>query len=250
MKKAILLLHGWLSDINDFDSLVPKLDTMYDHIERFTYSGHSGDDPNNFDDKKTFDSLDKTFKELQLEYEIIDVLGFSMGGALAVYLSQHYAFNKLILLAPANQYLNFKFTFSRIKHLFKTLYLYERAVIAKDEEIKELHKNNLRKILEDDKFSINFAKEKYLHRYFRNSFNTFRKVIKRVNDETKEIRNPLFIAWGNFDQLVPHASAKYLYDICTNETRKLVVYEEMSHTLILSKNNQKLVDDIIDFLKS
>lgn len=250
MKKAILLLHGWLSDINDFDSLMPSLSTMYDHIERVSYSGHGDDDPNNFDDNETFDSLDKKFKELQLKYEIIDVLGFSMGGALAVYLSQHYAFNKLVLLAPANQYLNFKFTFSRIKHLFKTFYLYEKAVIAKDEEGKELQKNNIRNIIEDDKFSLNFAKDKYLHRYFKNSFNTFRKVIKRVNDGVTEIRNPLFIAWGNFDQLVPHSSAKYLYDICTNETRKLVVYEEMSHSLILSKNNQKLVDDIIDFLKS
>ena len=107
MKKAILLLHGWLSDINDFDCLMPSLETMYDHVERVSYSGHGEDDPNNFDDNETFDSLDKKLKELQLKYEIIDVLGFSMGGALAVYLSQHYAFNKLVLLAPDNQFLNF-----------------------------------------------------------------------------------------------------------------------------------------------
>lgn len=250
MKKAVILLHGWLGDINDFANLIPKIEHMYDHIERFSYVGHGDDDPFNFNVEDTFSALDEVFKILQLNYEIIDVVGFSMGGALAVYLSQHYAFNKLVLLAPANKYLNFKFTISRVKHLFKTLYLYEKAVLSKDEESKELYKNSLRNIFEDDKYSLTFLKEKYLQRYFRYSFGVFRKIIKRINDETKEIKNPLFIAWGHLDQLVPHTSAKELYDICTNKNKKLVVYEEMSHTLILSKNSQKLVDDITEFLEN
>lgn len=249
MKKAVILLHGWLGDINDFDNLIPKLEPIYDHIERFSYIGHGDDDPYNFNAEDTFKSLDEVFRNLQLNYEIIDVVGFSMGGALAVYLSQHFAFNKLVLLAPANKYLNFKFTFSRIKHLFKTLYLYEKAVLSKDEESKENLKNTLRNIFDDDKFSLTFLREKYLQRYFRYSFGVFRKIIKKINSETKEIKNPLFIAWGHFDQLVPHASAKELYDICINPNKKLVVYEEMSHTLILSKNCEKLVTDIVEFLK-
>lgn len=249
MKKAVLLLHGWLSDVNDFDNLIPKLNTMYDHIEKVTYSGHGDDDPNNFNDEETFSNLENIFRNLQLQYEIIDVIGFSMGGALAVYLSQHFAFNKLVLLAPANKYLNFKFTLSRLKHFFRTVYLYQKAVIAKDDEAKEQYRTSLENVFEDDKFSLSFAKEKYLHRYFRNSFKIFRRVIKRVNACTTSIKNPLFIAWGNFDQLVPETSPKELYDICTNENKKFVVYEEMSHTLILAKNSDKLVNDIIDFLK-
>lgn len=249
MKKAILLLHGWLSDINDFEQLIPDLEQMYDHIERVSYSGHGDDDPDNFDDVETFNQLDEVFKKLQLNYEIIDVVGFSMGGALAVYLSQNYAFNKLVLLAPANRYLNFRFTFSRIKHLIKTLYSYELAVIKKDEEEKEYHKNKLRMVFEDDKYSLSFAKDKYLNKYFRKSFRTFKRIIKKVNSNITIIRNPLFIAWGKFDQLVPHASAKDLYDICINENKQLMIYEEMSHTLILNKNNQVLVADIIKFLK-
>ena len=249
MKKAILLLHGWLSDIDDFDSLIPYLIPMYDYIERFSYVGHGDDNPYNFNDKDIFNSLDKLFKCLQLNYEIIDVVGFSMGGALAVYLSQHYAFNKLVLLAPANKYLNLSFTIAKMKYLFKILFLYEKAVLKKDEKDKEIYKNKIRNIFEDDKYSLSFAKEKYLHRYFKHSFSTFRKIIKRINLETEEIRNPLFIAWGHFDQLVPHASAKELYDICINPNKKLVVYEDMSHTLIISKNSQKLVKDIIEFLK-
>lgn len=250
MKKAILLLHGWLSDPSDFVSLIPKLKSTYDYIESLTYVGHGDDDPFNFDSDKTFELLHNTFKNLQLNYEIIDVVGFSLGGALAVYLSQHYAFNKLVLLAPANKYLNFRFTLSRLKHLFKCLYMYQKAVIAKDEEQKELYKMKLRNVFEDDKVSLGFVKEKYLRKHFRKSFKQFRKIIKTINLETKEIKNPLFIAWGKFDQLVPHSSARDLYDICSNDTKKFVVYEEMSHTLIISKNNEKLVNDIINFLNS
>lgn len=250
MKKAVFLLHGFLSDPSDFEILIPDLQNMYDHIEMITYAGHGEDNPLNFDVDLTLEKLNETFRNLQLQYEIIDVIGFSLGGALAVYLSQHYAFNKLVLLAPANKYINLRFTLSRIKHLFQCIYYYQKAVIGKDEEAKELYKEKLKNVFEDDKIGIGFVKEKYFVKHFRKSFKTFRRLIKLVNSEFKEIKNPLFIAWGKFDQLVPHASAKELYDACCNQTKKFVVYEEMSHTLIINKNNKKLFSDVIEFLKS
>ena len=194
--------------------------------------------------------LHTVFKRLQLNYEIIDVIGFSLGGALAVYLSQHYAFNKLILLAPANKYLNFRFTLSRIKHFLKCLYYYQKAFLLKDEKQKTCYKEKLLKVLEDDKLGLGFVKRKYFVKHFRRSFKTFREIIKIINLEIKEIKNPLFIAWGKFDQLVPKEAALKLYNLCTNENKQLVVYEEMSHTLIINKNNTKLLNDIISFLKT
>jgi hypothetical protein len=34
MGNAVFLLHGWLSDINDFACLLPFLENHYKHIER------------------------------------------------------------------------------------------------------------------------------------------------------------------------------------------------------------------------
>lgn len=250
MKKAIVLLHGWLSDINDFEALLPLLKKEYDHIERVCYDGHGdGADPYDFDDVKTFELVDNTMLTLQKKYEVIDVVGFSMGGALAVYLSQHYDFRKLVLLAPANKYLNFTMPFSRMKHWLRCLFYLEKARLLKNDEEKELYKEKLRATFEDDKFSFTFFKDKYLKRYFRHVFRVFQKIIEKANENIVEIKNPCFIAWGKLDQVVPKQSVEYLHELCINENKKLMIYEDLSHMLILSKDNQKIVNDIIEFLK-
>lgn len=65
MKKAIILLHGFLSDQSDFDPIMPDLETRYDYIERFVYPGHHDDESyENFNDEETFFRLEKCFEQL------------------------------------------------------------------------------------------------------------------------------------------------------------------------------------------
>ena len=64
------------------------------------------------------------FDELERKCEIVDVMGFSMGGALATYLSQVRKINKLILIAPANYYFNPKALITNTLyayHIFKKI---------------------------------------------------------------------------------------------------------------------------------
>lgn len=251
MAKAVLLLHGWLSDVNDFSSLLPFLKKHYDHIERITYPGHGkGENYEDFDEEKTIALVDQTFLNLQKQYEEIDVIGFSMGGALGVYLSQKYDFNKLVLLAPAIKYFNLMMPFSKIRHLIKCGYYFEKAALLKNEKEKEEFKERLKCVFEDDKYCLNFARTKYLKLYFRHAFKNFQKVIEKANENLIEITNPTFLAWGELDQLVPKDSVTYLFDLCTNENKQLMIYEDLSHILILSKANEKIVKDIEEFLKN
>jgi esterase/lipase len=171
-----------------------------------------------------------------------------MGGALAAYLASNFEVRKLILLAPANKYINFRLPFSKIKNLIKIMYALQKAIIKKDSQNKKVLKQRIKHILQDDFISLRYARDKYLKSNFRHAFRNFRELIRYVNEKTIEIKCPSFIAWGRLDQVIPLGSVKFLYDLCTNEQKILKKYDDLSHLLLLSPNCDELVQDIEKFL--
>jgi esterase/lipase len=249
MKKAVLLLHGFLSDQNDFSPIISQLEARYDHLERLVYPGHHpGEDYHDFNDEQTFFELDRCFERLQKQYEIIDVIGYSMGGALGVYLSSKYSFRKLVLLAPGNIYFNIFLPYAKLKDYAVNFVYLEKAAMAKDELTKHQYRIILSNTLEEDKESLRFLYEKYLHTYFRSAFRNFRNLIRRANDGVTEIKNPCFLAWGKLDQLVPIKSIRFIWEMCTNKQSKLRIYDHLSHLMLRSAFNQQLITDLIRFL--
>lgn len=101
-KKALLMLHGFSSTPAVFRNLLPHL-SHYNAIIAPTLPGH-GKTPHHFSSIKANEWLsyvENEFKQLSTEYETVDVLGLSLGGLLAGYLSQKFTINHLYLLAPA-----------------------------------------------------------------------------------------------------------------------------------------------------
>ena len=249
MGKAIVLLHGFLSDFGDFEPLFEYLSTRYDHIEKISYPGHRENENYwDFDCDKTFEVVENAFLPLIDRFESIDVIGFSMGGALAVYLSNKYHFNKLILLSPANKYFNFYLPYSMFRYYFTNLVNLEKAVIKKNNDDIYKFREKISLALEDDKEGLKFIQERYLKTYFLKAFKNLRNLVRRANKNVLEIKNPCFIAWGKLDQLVPRKSADVLYKMCTNEIKQLKIYDDLSHLMLRSTSHQILLQDILEFL--
>ncbi|MGD9605631.1 MAG: alpha/beta hydrolase [Bacilli bacterium] len=249
MQKAILLLHGFLSNQSDFDEIIPDLQIRYNHIERFVYPGHhDGEQYGHFNDAETFFLLEKCFQTLLKTYDVIDVMGYSMGGALGVYLSQKYVFRKLVLLAPANKYFNIFLPYAKLKHYARNFVFLEKAVIEKKDQEQNSYRVILTHTLEEDKDSLRFLYERYLHSYFWGAFKNFRNLIKKANDQISEIKNPCFIAWGEVDQLVPKKTVTFLASKCTNEKSEWRIYDHVSHLMLKSAFNHQLKRDILTFL--
>lgn len=250
MGKAVLLLHGWLSDINDFACLLPYLDKSYEYVERFVHPGHEENgDHLEFRTQSTFQKLESTFESLLTNYDRVDVIGYSMGGALATYLATKYDFGKLVLLAPANKYFNLYLPFSKAKYAIKLLYEIQKALLLRNQEDYEQTKAKIALILKDDLQSLKLAKARYLKSYFRHAYREFKLIIEKVNENANNIPNPCFIAWGKLDQLVPKEAVEYIYNLCTNKNKKFKIYEDLSHLLLLSPNCEELVQDIEEFLE-
>ena len=232
---TIILIHGFLTNKDDFKNIMNDLNKLYDYVAVYEVPGHTIP-PNYklFNVKDTFKTLLNFYDELALKFDTIDCMGFSMGGALATYLQSVRKINKLILLAPANRYLNFKLLHNRLYFIKKIR--------------KERNKFELNNLNADDKAAFNLAITRLIPHYSIHNLQTFRKIIAICNKELIAITCPVLIIWGKLDQLVPFNSVSYVYDLAINE-RELVVYDDISHLMLESKNYQKINDKIIDFIK-
>ncbi|HOA79352.1 MAG TPA: alpha/beta fold hydrolase [Bacilli bacterium] len=249
MEKAVLLLHGFLSDPGDFTPLLPHLKERYARIEIPVYPGHGADESyHDFTAEGTLALIEDKIWELTASSPSVDVIGFSLGGALSAYLAQRHSVNKLVLLAPANKYFNFYMPFSKIRYLVKNFYAMEKAYFKRDREGVSYYKDKLKTMFSDDFKALKIVREKYMKRYLRKVYQNFKTLIKTANEGTTEINVPCFIAWGRLDQLVPKESVRMMRALCRHENTVLEIYENHSHLMLLSRASEEIVRDILAFL--
>lgn len=246
MERAVLLIHGFLSDENDFAAIIPELHQYYQKVLTVKIPGH-GDEIGvvPFTVDGCFKVIIDAFDSLK-DYQSIDVIGYSMGGALATYLAEIRDFHKLVLLAPANKYINFKYLFKRAK-----VYRELRRQLKTDKENSQVYQDRIIRLKSDHEFLKTMVRERmHFHKYLPKYYLCFRKIIKKVNREVKEIKNPCLIIWGEMDYLVPSSSIDYIRKLCTNEVVSVIELEDITHLLLLSPINANIViTKIIEFLR-
>lgn len=243
MKKAILLLHGFATDPTDFDPIIDNLKTIYDHIETPFMPGHKVKGLKGFTCNSTIALVENIISELEQNYDVIDIMGFSMGGALGSYLASKHHVRNLILLAPANVYINPKFPLERVKAFAEYLdaKLFESNGHKKNKIIKE---HELR--LKEDSDAMKVTKKFLLPNYNPRSIAQFAKIIRYCKDNMKKISSPTLIILGDIDQLVPERTYDYLAKYCLN--LKKVKFKGVSHMMLRSTKSDQLIKTIMSFI--
>lgn len=249
--KALLLIHGFISEMNDFDSIMDEVEKRYDFVYRPILPGH-GDkgiyDYNNFNSKDTFKCVLDAFDYLKKNYKEIDVLGYSMGGALATFLSSVRKFNKLILVAPANRYFNPIAFVNGGTYAMSKFRALEKSIVKKDEAEQEAYKEVLKNFKVDQIKCASYTFRKYLKTYIWHAYKEFKDIVLNCNKDLKEIKNPTLILWSKLDQLVPYKAVSELYSMCTNPMSELKVFDDFTHLMLISDNPKPLIDAILEFM--
>lgn len=240
MSKAILLLHGFATDKTDFDAVLENLKAIYDYVECPNLPGHDKKGLKGFTKIKTIEFIEKEITKLEKKYDIVDILGFSMGGALASYLASRFKVRKLILLAPANAYINTKYPIERIKKFLE--YIDAKWNNKKDGTIEE-HKI----LLKDDSDAFGVTKKYILPNYNLRSIKQFIDIIKYCKQNTKKIDSETLVILGDIDQLVPDKTVAILSKYCKN--MNVIKFKNLSHMMLRSKKAKMVVKTIIDFIK-
>ncbi len=171
-----------------------------------------------------------------------------MGGALALYLANKFNVKRLILLAPAYRYINIIAPFVKAKMYFKIIHQIAKNKKIKPEQALKLQKK-LSNILADDKASFRLGTKIFLKRVLPYYFAEFIKIIKKVTNTVTSFPNQTLLLWGKLDQIIPYSSVDEVYHLCTNPQKKLIIYDDITHLMLLSADNQKIINDIISFIE-
>ena len=249
MSKAVMTIHGFLTDVADFGDLYDSLGD-YDCVYKCKIPGHNGKvNFNEFNVADTLATVRADYDMLREKYDQVDVIGFSMGGALTSYLCSVRDVHRAVLCAPSNKYLNFRSLFAMLSFYFKTYNeKYQNSNGAVAARMREAN-DYLKPYRNNSLLSIRIGIRRILPNINSHTYSVFRDLMKLCNDALKERQSldvPAMVVWGKLDELVPRASADFVCDFFTYH--KLKLYDDVGHALFLTNNSPRLIRDIVEYL--
>lgn len=225
-KKAILIIHGFAGGTYDQEELANylRLNKKFD-VFQFTLLGHD----RNLSKVKHLEWIEASEKQLEWligkGYKSIYLIGHSMGGVIATYLvSKYKEVKKLVLAAPAFQYLN---------------------VVKEDLNVKDSLKvaPKVIKTYGSDEIVARFLKLNIV------VLKEFMDLVKEYYDYPKAVKCPVLIIQGKNDNLVSIESSKYVYDSVKSRTKKIVFVDELTHDVFRNINKYDIFNLVEKFLK-
>lgn len=253
MSTAVLLVHGFLTGPDDWDGLLPKLTNRYDEVSVFCQPGHARADEKEkvnyklFTHSASYKALEAELDRLFAAHEFVDVVGHSMGGAMSVWAAANYPVRRLCLLAPAFKFLRFgifvKSAFYRSKRRkFKKAKItsaYAEALSAENDRYFNDYKDG-RKIL----FS------RLLPNWTPHNLSVLYLNVKKGQRCIKNIKCPVEILWGSFDEFVPASSVKAFMKRMVSADMTFINYGNLGHSMMLSLSKELVFRDVLAFLDS
>lgn len=253
MSKAVMTIHGFLTDINDFGVLYNHLEPQYDEIVKCTIPGHDGEvvDFKLFNKDDTLKNVFDTFDELKSRHDSVDVIGFSMGGALASMLACVKDINRVVLVSPSNKYINMRAALRILR-----FYVVEFNEGLREGEGKLADKlkhadDQMKDYKENSKLSLDMAFKRILPNISFHTYRVFRDLMIFCNKTLEDkisVEAPTLMLWGKLDELVPYSSIAHLEKHFSNHTVK--TYEDIGHAMLMTSRGEDLSLDILEFLTS
>ncbi len=248
MTRAVMTIHGFLTDVNDFERLYPHL-VGYDKVVACKIPGHNDkQDLKQFTVENTIATVENCFDDLAKDYDQVDIVGFSMGGALATYLATKRNVNKLVLIAPANKYINLATPLATLKFYLRFVWKNYTNTSGPLKERFANTKQALSPYIENMKISGRIA----FHRMFPNinvhTFTVFVNLIKHVNKQLqgKTFEVPTLALWGELDELVPKSSLPFVKKHFCNF--QALTYHDVGHAMLMSHKTEQIVENIVSFV--
>ena len=220
-RTAILVIHGFCGSLWENENLVNYLQ-QYRNLDVYAYTlpDHEKDFLAKSDYKKWISSTENHIQKLLNKYRNVIIIGHSMGGVIASYLATKYKIKKLILIAPAFEYLNFA---------------QNKADILKPKK-------------ENDASIYNEVVSKLI-RYSPLVLNEFRKLVKEYKETIKNVDVPTLILHGDDDELVPLSSSEYALNNIKSKYKHLTIIKGGRHRVFLTDKSEIICEYIYKFIK-
>lgn len=250
MSRALITIHGYLTDVNDFGVLYDKVG-FYDGVFKYVIPGHDQDgNVKDFVKKDVLSDLLSYFDNVASSYDQVDVAGYSLGGALACILATERNVNKLVLLSPALKIFNLKSSSAQRK-LGRNLYNeYLLKATGSNAERKRYARTQSKQYL--NRYKV-VAREWIRNTFPKVTLCNFCKLVRLSNLSVKRLKShgklavPTLLVWGNCDQFVPYRAVqtarKYFADL------QVFTQYQLDHSLLRSSYNGFVADEIVHFVR-
>lgn len=229
-RKAVLFIHGFVGGVYDYNNYPNELE-IYRNFDVYTFT-LPGHDKTVVKNVKYEDWINAAEEQMEFllghGYKNIYVIGHSMGGVIAAHLASKYnQVKKVVLVAPAFRYLDFKDGKVNI-----------RGISDSFKDIPEMFKN--------------MGTEVVFERFQKTPIPTlieFTKLVSNYEKDLESITCPILTIRGLSDKVVPEESVKLVYDNVKSKTNILINIDEVTHDCFRKKRCDELKQLITQFLR-
>lgn len=222
-----LLLHGFTGSPFEVEPLAEYLKKYDWKFSIPTLPGHGStkEDMKNVTWKDWVQKAEEELKRLLAECSVVYVIGFSMGGMIAAYLSTKYPVAKLVLLNACVFYINPGQIFQNMAEAIKS-------------NFKSDSKGLLRRYMQK---SCSTPIRAVVH---------FRRLIKVLKPEINRVTAPTLIIQGECDDLVEPRSAHYLYQQIQSTRKEIHFMPQSKHIICHDCEKEQVFEKVEQFLSS
>lgn len=224
-----LCIHGFTGGPYEVAPLAAYLRSHTDwQVEVISLPGHGETlHLKNANHEEWIQAAEEAMKKLDQLCDKIYLVGFSMGGMIASYLSAKYPkSSKLVLLSASGKYLNYK----QLTKEWLELAMAGLKGEWKDNFLFQQYKRKLKPGVVPLKALLEF-----------------RKCVNFTTPYLHEVRCPVLIAQGLQDSMVPFKTAHYLEKEIPAKT-EVVFFEKSKHLICLGDDKDDLNESVFSFL--
>lgn len=173
------------------------------------------------DHTKWLSRVEKPLIELLSQDKRIWMIGFSMGGVIASHLASKFKVERLVLLAPAFEYIT-------VKAILDTVEGVARQIIKRPEPLPKDY----------PPLPDNFT-------------STFKGIVSTCKDSIKKVDCPILIFHGTEDETIPLRSSDYAYESIYHRHKRLFILKDVPHRILdEAPINQDVLKMINDFFNN
>lgn len=228
MKTGVLFIHGFTGgtyEVQPFITFVKERTNWL--VEVPTLPGHGVTlDLGSVSAESWMMEAELAIRRLQKKVDRVIVVGFSMGGLIALYLALRYPVDRLVLLSAAAKYISPRILLEDVRTMLT-------------ESITRNYTPNTFYHLYDYKLT---------HTPLRATFE-FLRIVKMVAPYYGQIKSPVCIVQGEKDGIVPVSSAQHLYEKIGAEKKLIIKSPKGKHHICYSDDCNDWFLKVLNFMK-
>ncbi|WP_432353185.1 alpha/beta hydrolase [Sporosarcina sp. A2] len=227
MRTGVIILHGFTGGSFEVSPFIRFLKEKTDWIiEVPILPGHEpGGRLSEITAEAWLMEAEITFRHLRKRTDRIVVVGFSMGGLIALHLALRYPVDRLVLLSAAAKYIS------------PRLLLADAAILLAEPVIRQFPPNTF----------YHLYQYKIANTPIRSAYQ-FTRIVRQIAPYYEKITTPVCIVQGKQDGIVPYSSAELLYKSLGSKEKELIFSDNGKHHICYSDDCEQWFVKVLSFL--